>query len=223
MVTIASLGLSGHVACIPGVNCALPLKKPRISAEVPCTVCYAVSMQYVSDLHGCVLLTMQGWQGNTPQGHTLPTHDVACSAEAATAATAVLAAAAATLEAEQRSAATAQNTASAAVAKDTTASAEATPDSKVGVKLDNMNTIRHVSSKARVANIAAPVSVARWCVNSAQEFHTPAQSLHQSTSEHSMASAVDTLDGNSGPGIAGATPGTTAEHPVRGMLQIAST
>ena len=152
------------------------------------------------------------------QHPVLPAHDAPCSAEAATAATAVLAAAAATLKAEQHSAAAAQNTASAAVVEDTSASNEATPDSKVGVKLDNMNTIRHMSSKARVANILTQVSVARWCVISAQEFHTPAQSLHQSTSEHSMASAADTLDGNSGPRIAGATPGTTAEHPVRGML-----
>jgi hypothetical protein len=78
-------------------------------------------------------LTMQGWQGNTRQGHTLPAHDVACSAEAATAATAILAAAAATLEAEQRSAAEAQNAVAVVAAENNATSADVTPDSKVRV------------------------------------------------------------------------------------------
>lgn len=83
-------------------------------------------------LHSCVFLVTQGWQDQSHQHPVLQAHDAACSAEAATAATAVLAAGAATLEAEQRATAASRNTTATALAEDdATLAAEATPDSKV--------------------------------------------------------------------------------------------
>lgn len=168
-------------------------------------------------LHSCMCMVTQGRRDQCHRHPAVPAHDAGCSAEAATAATAVLAAAAATLEAERRSAGAAPTTPAAAAADEKATSAEATPDSKgqaVQSTSCHDDNLKHTNTRG-LCSYCSVCACTNTCLLAAQDFHTPAQSLHQSTSEHSMASAADTLDGNSGAGTGAATHGTTAEHPVR--------